>query len=65
MHHILQQMEKALIKNGKRHVHRVKYLPNHFCLRIELGMVIPTRMADLWDTDSVAYNPRLSRLLSR
>ena len=60
---ILRVIEKALIKKGKRHLTR--YVPNYFCLRLALGMVNPTQIDDMWDPNAAAYNPRLSRLLSR
>ena len=60
---VLHLMEKALIKKGKQHL--TGYVPNYFCMRLALGMVNPTRIDDIWDPDAAAYNPRLSRLLSR
>ena len=60
---VLRLKEKALIKKGKRHLTR--YVPNCFCLRLALGMGNPTRIDDVWDPAAAAYDPSLSRLLSR
>ena len=60
---ILHLMERKLVKNGKRHL--TGYLPNYVSFRMALGMVNPLRIDDIWDPDALAYNPQLSKLISR
>ena len=54
-----------LAPNGMVKAHLTGYWVNYLDFPMVLGMVNPLRIDDVWDPDAVAYNPRLSRIISR
>ena len=42
---------------AKGHAHLVPLLPRYILFRLGLGMLQPRRIDDLWDRDSMYYNP--------
>ena len=60
---IMKGMEICLTSRGRQDL--IPELPRYVAFRMGLGMVQPRRVDDVWDKESIAYNPYLPNLRAR
>ena len=60
---IMKGMEIFLTSHGRQDL--IPELPRYVAFRMGFGMVQPCRVDDLWDKESIVFNPYLANLIPR